>query len=66
MKSIMFLTFLLSCMSLTFAAPIGAYQHGTVTRMHMGDCQLIHRGFMNQFGPPSKWRSKTVVPNTPL
>lgn len=20
--------------------------------MHMGDCQLMHRGFMNQFGPP--------------
>jgi len=35
-----------------FAAPIGAYQQGTVVRMHMGDCQLIHRGFMNQFGPP--------------
>jgi hypothetical protein len=34
------------------AAPLGAYQHGTVVRMHMGDCQLMHRGFMNQFGPP--------------
>lgn len=20
--------------------------------MHMGDCQVVHRGFMNQFGPP--------------
>lgn len=34
------------------APPIGAYQHGTVVRMHMGDCTLTHRGFMNQFGPP--------------
>ena len=52
MKSILFLMFVLSCMSLAFAAPIGAYQQGTVIRMHMGDCQLMHRGFMNQFGPP--------------
>ncbi len=54
MKSILFLMFVLSCMSLAFAAPIGAYQQGTVIRMHMGECQLIHRGFMNQFGPPAQ------------
>ena len=34
------------------APPIGAYQHGTVVRMRMGDCMLTHRGFMTQFGPP--------------
>ncbi|MFZ0799740.1 MAG: hypothetical protein WCA13_18990 [Terriglobales bacterium] len=34
------------------AAPLGSYQHGTVVRMRMGDCGLMHRGFMNQFGPP--------------
>ncbi|MGA7078467.1 MAG: hypothetical protein WBQ43_07315 [Terriglobales bacterium] len=66
MKSIMFLTFLLSCMSLTFAAPIGAYQHGTVTRMHMGDCQLIHRGFMNQFGPPQQMAIEDSCPEYTL
>jgi len=52
MKSTLSLTLVLVCMPLAFAAPIGAYQQGTVVRMHMGDCQLMHRGFMNQFGPP--------------
>jgi hypothetical protein len=37
---------------MALAAPIGIYQHGTVVRMRMGDCMLMHRGFMNQFGPP--------------
>ena len=52
MKSTLFITLVSLCMPLAFAAPIGAYQQGTVVRMHMGDCQLMHRGFMNQFGPP--------------
>ncbi|MGA7294441.1 MAG: hypothetical protein WBW53_19690 [Terriglobales bacterium] len=34
------------------AAPIGIYQHGTVVRMRMGDCVLMHRGFVSAFGPP--------------
>jgi hypothetical protein len=38
--------------SLACAAPLGAYQHGTVVRMRMGDCQLMHRGFITTFGPP--------------
>ncbi len=54
MKTTLFLTFVLSCMTLAFAAPISAYQQGTVVRMHMGDCQLMRRGFMNQFGPPQQ------------
>src|SRR5271169_2458908 len=52
MKSTLLLTLVLNCISLAFAAPIGTYQKGTVVRMHMGDCLLVHRGFMNQFGPP--------------
>jgi hypothetical protein len=52
MKSTLFLTLVLSCIAVAVAAPIGGYQHGTVIRMHMGDCMLMHRGFMNQFGPP--------------
>jgi len=38
--------------SIALAAPIGTYQHGTVVRMRMGDCLLMHRGFINTFGPP--------------
>ena len=52
MKSTWLLTLVLSCISVALAAPIGAYQHGTVVRMRMGDCVLVHHGFMNQFGPP--------------
>jgi len=38
--------------SIALAAPIGIYQQGTVVRMRMGNCMIMHRGFMNQFGPP--------------
>lgn len=54
MKSRLLLTLvlLLTGMAVAVAGPMGAYQQGTVVRMHMGDCQLMHKGFMNQFGPP--------------
>jgi hypothetical protein len=52
MKSSFVLTVVLLTIAGAFAAPIGSYQQGTVVRMHMGDCQLMHKGFMNQFGPP--------------
>ncbi len=35
------------------AAQFGIYQHGTVVRMHMGDCVLSPRGFMTTFGAPA-------------
>jgi hypothetical protein len=34
-------------------AQMGMYQHGSVIRMHMGDCTLAHGGFMVAFGGPS-------------
>jgi hypothetical protein len=52
MKSTFLLALLWTSISMAFAAPLGIYQHGTVVRMRMGDCMLMHRGFMNQFGPP--------------
>ena len=52
MKSAMLMALLLAGISVASAAPIGIYQHGTVVRMRMGDCMLMHRGFMTQFGPP--------------
>jgi hypothetical protein len=33
------------------AAP-GPYQHGTVVRMHMGECTVMRHSFISQFGPP--------------
>ncbi|HKM86231.1 MAG TPA: hypothetical protein VJW96_08485 [Terriglobales bacterium] len=52
MKSTLLLALVWTSISMAFAAPLGIYQHGTVVRMRMGDCMLMHRGFMNQFGPP--------------
>ncbi|MFY9906177.1 MAG: hypothetical protein WBX02_17785 [Terriglobales bacterium] len=52
MKTTMLLVLLVASFSLAFAAPIGVYQHGTVVRMRMGDCVLMHGGFMTAFGPP--------------
>jgi len=46
------ITALIFCSVLTFAAPLGVYQQGTVIRMRMGDCTLTHRGFVANFGPP--------------
>lgn len=42
---------LFSCSLL--AAQTGIYQHGTVMRMHMGDCVLAHDGFAVAFGGPA-------------
>ncbi len=52
MKSAMLMALLLAGISVASAAPIGIYQHGTVVRMRMGDCVLMHGGFMIAFGPP--------------
>jgi len=52
MKSTLLLVLVLTSVSVAWAAPLGIYQHGTVVRMRMGDCALMHRGFMNSFGPP--------------
>ncbi len=43
----------LCCISQLLAGQTRAYQHGTVVRMHMGDCILAHHGFMLAFGAPS-------------
>ena len=52
MRFALLLALLCSGISVALAAPLGTYQQGTVVRMHMGDCLIMHRGFMNQFGPP--------------
>jgi hypothetical protein len=44
------------------AAPIGIYQHGTVIRMRMGDCMLMHGTFMTAFGPPQAQANEGVCP----
>ena len=53
MKKIVLLSFILSSLPLAMAGDIGMYQHGSVVRMHMGDCMLAHHGFMVAFGGAS-------------
>ena len=52
--------------SIALAAPIGIYQQGTVVRMRMGDCMIMHRGFMNQFGPPQAAATEEGCPEYTL
>src|ERR1039457_3204715 len=66
MKSTLLLALVLSGISVALAAPIGLYQHGTVVRMRMGDCMLMHRGFMNQFGPPQAAMAEEDCPEYTL
>jgi hypothetical protein len=56
------LAWTLTSVSIASAAPIGIYQHGTVVRMRMGDCALMHRGFMTTFGPPQASANEGVCP----
>lgn len=52
-KKKLLLFFLIIGSSFVAVSQIGIYQHGSVVRMHMGDCMLAHRGFMANFGGPS-------------
>jgi len=53
MKPIFSVLLLFGALPGLLAAQTGIYQHGTVVRMHMGDCILAHHGFMVAFGGPS-------------
>lgn len=53
MKRSLSLVFLFCSLPGLPAAQISIYQHGTVVRMHMGDCVLAPRGFMMAFGGPA-------------
>jgi len=66
MKSTLLLVLVLSSLSIAFAAPIGIYQQGTVVRMRMGDCTLMHRGFVNAFGPPQAAATEESCPEYTL
>lgn len=68
MKSPLLLTLvlLLTSVSPAVAAPLGRYQQGTVIRMRMGDCVLMHGGFMTAFGPPQPAVNEGVCPEYTL
>jgi hypothetical protein len=53
MKLAFSLIFLFCSVPALLAAQIGVYQHGTVVRMHMGECIPVGHGFTVAFGGPS-------------
>jgi len=53
MKRVLLLIFVFCAFPGVLAAQIGIYQHGTVVRMHMGECIPAGHGFMVAFGGPS-------------
>ena len=48
------------------AAQIGIYQHGSVVRMHMGDCAMARHGFMFSVGGPPAQVSDESCPEYTL
>ncbi len=66
MKRVTLLIFFLSSFS-SLHGEIGIYLHGTVVRMHMGDCLLSHHGFMAAaFGPASMPQPQESCPEYTL
>jgi hypothetical protein len=54
MKKTFPILFLFCSLPVLLPAQIGIYQHGTVTRMHMGNCMFAPpQRFMAAFGPPA-------------
>ena len=55
------------CSLLAFlAAQSEIYQHGTVIRMRMGDCLLVHRGFMAAMGGQPVQATEELCPEYTL
>lgn len=53
MKRVFFFILAFCNLPILLAGQIGMYQHGSVVRMHMGDCMLAHHGMTVAFGPPA-------------
>ena len=66
MKKAFLLIFLVCGLPSLLAAQIGIYQHGTVVRMHVGDCILAHHGFMVAFGSPAGPMAQEFCPEYTL
>lgn len=66
MKRVFSLIFLFCSLPGLLAAQIGIYQHGTVVRMHMGECIPAGHGFMVAFGGPSTAMGPEACPEYTL
>jgi hypothetical protein len=54
MKRTLWFILFFCCLQMARAEHLGVYQHGTVVRMHMGDCAIAHHGFMATMGGPAQ------------
>lgn len=66
MKYALSLVFLLCSLPNLLVAQIGIYQHGSVVRMHMGECILAPHGFMTSLGAPSAPQNEESCPQYTL
>jgi hypothetical protein len=66
MKRVLFLVLAICCVPASLAAQMGIYQHGTVVRMHMGDCAGMHHGFIQNFGAPQGQATEESCPEYTL
>jgi hypothetical protein len=66
MKSALLLALVWTNAALAWAAPPASYQRGTVVRMRMGDCMLVHKAFLTTFGPPQAAPSEGDCPEYTL
>lgn len=66
MKKTIVLIFLACSLPIAMAAQIGIYQHGSVVKMHMGDCILAHHGFAVAFGGPATAEPQEYCPEYTL
>ena len=66
MKRAFLLVFLFCSLPGLLAAQIGIYQHGTVVRMHMGNCMAAQQRFMAAFGSPAASIGQEACPEYTL
>jgi hypothetical protein len=66
MKRAFLLVFLLNACCPFLVAQIGIYQHGSVVRMHMGECVLSRHAFMTAFGGPAVPVTQELCPEYTL
>jgi hypothetical protein len=59
MKRILSMLLLFCGLPALLPGQIGIYQHGTVVRMHMGNCMLAQQRFMMAFGAPEAMAQQT-------
>jgi hypothetical protein len=67
MKRALPILLLLFCsLPVVLPAQTGIYQHGTVVRMRMADCLLVHRGFVAAIGGQPMQTSEEACPEYTL